>query len=681
MTMLLVLAQAALAAAPAPVATLPVAPVAAPAQQGVISYGPEFFAAAGSANALEMVQRLPGFRLDTGDTVRGFEGAAGNALIDGRRPASKSDPLDAVLQRIPISKVARIDVIRGGAPGIDMQGKSVLANVVLKDGGGFRGLAAASLNYVQDDGRLAPSVRLEGSGGSNGRAWEIGLRSGRGVDDGAGPGPEMRIDHAGNLLARSQLKAKADSMQHTATAAYETPLFGGRLRLNGRLFADYYDYREVNAFTLPAGQLITTRDSDDKVETEIGARWTRDFGARTNLEAIGLRQTKDETFQELFDQHPGDLSDFKLHRRSSESIARTVLKFRQSERLSWELGGEGAFNQLDSNTGFAEGGVPVDLPAANVQVKETRGEGFVKAVWRPLAALTIEGAVREEGSKISSSGDVALEKTLYFTKPRVAVTWDATATTQLRARFEQVVGQLNFDDFVASASLNKGQVVAGNPNLNPEQAWVSEAAVEQRFWKGGAAVLTLRHSALTDTIDYAPVFVGSDFFERRDNVGQGTKDELIASLTLPLDKLLKGAQLRGEATWRRSEVTDPTTHRKREISALRPLEWEAHFTHDLPQWRVNWGVDAFGAWRETRYHTDQVEIRKLKTYVVPFAEWKPRKDLSVRLELGNVTARGFRNTRYVYDGPRGARPYDYVDDRDVQFGRMYYVRVRKTFGA
>src|SRR5262245_20133113 len=109
-------------------AAVPVAE--APPQQGVTSYGPEFFAAQQPSTAADMLQRIPGFSLDNGASVRGFEGAAGNVLIDGQRPASKSDSLQDILFRIPANKVERIDIIRGGAPGIDMQGKTVLANVI-----------------------------------------------------------------------------------------------------------------------------------------------------------------------------------------------------------------------------------------------------------------------------------------------------------------------------------------------------------------------------------------------------------------------------------------------------------------------------------------------------------------------------------------------------------------------
>src|SRR5206468_2674515 len=91
------LAQAAVAAAP-------VAAAAPPQQQGVVSYPASYFASGNTNTALDMLGRLPDFRLDTGDNVRGFEGAAGNVLINGQRPSSKTDALDAILQRIPISK-------------------------------------------------------------------------------------------------------------------------------------------------------------------------------------------------------------------------------------------------------------------------------------------------------------------------------------------------------------------------------------------------------------------------------------------------------------------------------------------------------------------------------------------------------------------------------------------------
>ena len=161
MLLINVLAQAAVAAAP-------LQSTPAPAAQGVIGYPSSFFAGQQVANAAEMLGRVPGFSLDTGDSVRGFEGAAGNVLVDGQRPTSKSDNLEEILRRIPAGQIERIDIIRGGAPGIDMQGKSVLANVIKKSGGGFRGLYAVANNHLSD-GRNMHGMRVELSGGDGAR--------------------------------------------------------------------------------------------------------------------------------------------------------------------------------------------------------------------------------------------------------------------------------------------------------------------------------------------------------------------------------------------------------------------------------------------------------------------------------------------------------------------------------
>jgi outer membrane receptor protein involved in Fe transport len=162
-------------------------PPAGAQSSGVVSYPPAFFAAFNPTNAFDMVGRLPSFNLDTGASVRGFEGAAGNVLIDGQRPSSKSDSVDQVLQRIPAGKVERVDVIRGGAPGIDMQGKTMIANVILKKGGGVRGAIEAK-DYRLTNGRNFNIGKLEASGSFGDSLWELGVRGGALPDDGISTG-------------------------------------------------------------------------------------------------------------------------------------------------------------------------------------------------------------------------------------------------------------------------------------------------------------------------------------------------------------------------------------------------------------------------------------------------------------------------------------------------------------
>src|SRR5215472_13544132 len=103
------------ASAPALAADAAAAAVTSDAEgHSVIAYPASFFASMGLDTAYDMVLRVPGFVFDDGSNVRGFAGAAGNVLIDGERPTSKTDDLVSILKRVPASAVERIDLIRGG---------------------------------------------------------------------------------------------------------------------------------------------------------------------------------------------------------------------------------------------------------------------------------------------------------------------------------------------------------------------------------------------------------------------------------------------------------------------------------------------------------------------------------------------------------------------------------------
>jgi outer membrane receptor protein involved in Fe transport len=631
-----------------------------------------------------MLGRVPGFQLDTGDSVRGYEGAAGNVLIDGQRPSTKTDGLDQILIRIPAGQVERIDIIRGGAPGIDMQGKTVIANVIKKSGSGFRGLFAVANDHLWD-GRNMHGMRLELSGGDGQRTWEALARYGYGNDDGGEFGPLLRVAPDGSIIRRAAVKSESDGLQQILSGAYSQPLAGGRISVNGRLFWDSWKSEETDRFTTPANLGVASSvDPYDEFQSEVGARYNRDFGAKTRLEVVGLRTDDKYHAFDLFTFGP-DTSEFRNRRTSSETIGRAVLKRQQSPTLSFEAGAEGALNKLDTHSKDFENGADTPLPAADVQVEERRGEAFAKATWRPTPQWTLDTSVRYEASRISSDGDVVLEKTLHFWKPRVAVSWQPLKDTQVRVRVEREVGQLDFDDFVAGSDFVSGTgVSAGNPDLNPQQAWVGEAAFEQHFWNSGALTLTYRHSELKDVIDRGPVFLPTgEVFDQPTNIGDGTKDELIVNLNVPSDHFgWKGGLLKGELNKRWSRVTDPTTLTHRTISKLRPLEWSVDYSQDLPGIGTSFGFDLYSGWSQVSYRYNYVrEVKLHNAYLVTWLEKRLDPTVVVRFELRNATERGIRIATHIYDGPRSTSGLAFTDDRDLTPGRSFYFRVRKTFGG
>jgi hypothetical protein len=662
-----------------PIATLPppsARPGGAPAS-GVTSYPFDFFAASQPNTARDMVDRLPGFVFDDGDSVRGFAGAAGNVLIDGARPASKTDDLDAVLRRIPASRVNHIDIIRGGAPGIDMQGKTVIANVVRKTDAATTGLVAAANQFDINDGRQNPTVRLEATRRAGETSVEGSLLVSKFADDGAGDGPETATGPGRKFAFANHDNTVGGGGNANLTGAYTTSLLGGSFRLNLQLFGQQYIYdeRDQNSSSLSLPPTLD-HQHQNKEQSELGLTYDHNFGPKLATETLFIQQVQGEDFLDHFRQ-PGVDDRFREQHTNGESILRFTATYNPTKDLTIEAGGEGDYNWLDSHTGFVADGLALALPAANVQVKEMRGEAFAKATWVINPKLTAEVGLRIEASHLTSSGDVIVDNTFVYPKPRMVLTWSPDEADQFRARVEEEVGQLDFNYFVANSSLTTGKIFTGNPNLTPQQALVYEAAYERRFWGKGDVSITYRHSNLTSVIDRAPVVSPAGDFDQPANIGGGTKDELITAVNLPLDRFgIKGGLIRANATWRHSRVTDPTTGRERALGLLRPREGEIDFSQDLPQWRLNWGGTYNMGWRQPYYDFNQVEVDNFRPYGTVFVEYRPRPGLSLRGEVDDIGA-DFRRTLEIFPDLRSTTAQQLNDIRSLYFGPTLYFRVRQ----
>jgi hypothetical protein len=662
------------------------APAAAPASPPatVTSYPPSFFAGVRPNTALDMINALPGFTLDTGDQVRGFAGAAGNVLIDGDRPATKNDFLGDILQRIPASSVERIDVIRGGAPGIDMLGKTVIANVIRKPNAGLE-LTTEVQGLVLANGIVEHALRVEATRRVGQLSFEASLQLSSGPDDGTGNGPHTVETPNGAILQTDEEHYFGWADNDKVTAAVEGPVAGGTLRLEGSLVGNPYWSRNNDLSPLPAAQQAELyRQIQNTGET--GARFVRSLGPHLSLEVYALQQLSD--FSERDDlATPFDVTLFSLGKRQGESILRASLSWDVGTRLTIRSGLEGDYNWLVSHTVETDQGAPVFVPAADVRVSELRGETFTDLTWRAAHDLVLEAGLRVEGSELSSRGDVVDNQTFVFPKPRVVLTWTPDVADQLEFRVEREITQLDFGDFAAQGSLEQGEH-AGNPQLTPQQDWVAEATYDQQFWKGGDLSIAFRDYWFTDVIDFAavcgdPTCAPNLEFAAPSNIGAGEKRELVLALTLPTDNLmLKNGQLILRATWRYSRVIDPSTLVPREISGLQPLAAEAHFTQGLASLKSTWGFDVFAANRQREYLFSEIDTQELGPWLDVFFEYKPKPDLSIRFEGDNLTTHGLEQVRAFYDPFRdvGGGTPSLVDRRDPHFGQEFQVRVRKTFG-
>ena len=485
-------------------------PVEGQASAGVTAYPASFFTPFQPNTATDMLSRVPGFVLDDGGDVRGFADAVGNVLIDGQRPSSKSDDLEQVLRRIPASQVERIDLIRGGAPGIDMQGKTVVANIIRKQNTGVTGVVTLSDGYLPKDGRQTPRMRIELQDRKNGTSLEASFTLASFYDDGAGDGPETETAPDGTRLYKSKDNTAGGGGQSIATLTYSTPAFGGTLKLNGQLFGQtyLYDERDQDVTSLLDPPAIE-HDHGNQERSEFGATYDRSFGAQLSTETLFIQQFQAEDYLTLY-QDPGDMERFREGHVNGESILRSTATYALSPALQLQAGAEADYNWLDARNTYVDNAVLIQLPAADVDITETRGEVFGKATW------ILNPQVHRGGSacdwKASQHQPPAATwswaRRWCIPKPRARLHLVARVKAdQFRVRIERG-GQPSSTSTTSSPppALTTGQIYVGNPNLNASAGdWCSRSAYERRFWKTGDVSFTYRHSDLTDVIDRAPV--------------------------------------------------------------------------------------------------------------------------------------------------------------------------------
>jgi len=665
------------AGAQTPAAQEPAAPPqsAEAQQQGVLPFTPDFFAQYSPNTALDMVGRIPGFTVVDGDGSRGFEGSVGNVLINGARPASKNDTGSNVLGRTLATQVERIDLIRGGAPGIDMQGFSVVANVVLKTQSSRQSIINAGATFF-DGGHDLFNGSYQFTAVEGDRSWGVTLADGLGMSDSNGDGRSVRRDAAGTILRDEAFTNDQYGGGTSIRANYAQPVMSGKIDLTARYGTN--DFQGTSRLT-SGDDFRANGFSNNSEGGEFGVVYTRPFGERLNLETRFIHEFDQFESVSIANSSTGGVASpeqiFDSEGESSETILRSLLRLEQSEALTFEAGGEVAYNMLETTQAFSVGGVAVPLPGASVKVEEARGEVFGKGTWRVHPDLTLEGGLRLEASEISQSGDTSREERFFFAKPRILATWTPMAETQFRFRFERELGQLDFGDFAASADLEDENVLGGNADLEPEQRWISELTFERRFLKDGIVSIGYRHDAIVDAIDVIPL---EDGLSAVGNIGDGTLDQLAVNVTLPLDWTgFSGGKFGFRNTWNRTEVTDPTTGETRAISGVRPTQAVVSLSQNITTWDVNWSVAWIPLLGNRSFDPDQTGGFRGRDYFELSASYKPTPTLTLSAQVNLWD--DFQTFRTAYADRTPARPVLFTETREIDPRTFVRISLRKTF--
>jgi hypothetical protein len=641
-----------------------------PATAGTEIFPADYFAAAHPADAYDMVRKLPGFELiDIDDEVRGFAGSRGNVLFDGRVPSGKQETLEQMLRRIPASSVLRIELIRGGAGATATGGFSMVANIVRRTETATSYSVLAGLSAAPEIG-ARPDFRLEMSNQRGGRRFEGALALETDIDDDSGKGAIVER-HDDGTVEREDRDEREVQRTLSADAEYKFPGAGGELVGNASLDREKTSERIL---TREEDSMSLALEQERVWNAEAGVQYNTDLGAG---ELEGLVVHRRSWLRSLADE---DDESFAEKTRTSESVGRLEYR-RGSDRLRHFASVEVALNSLDGEARLTEAGIPVPIPGSDANVAEKRAEAAIGSIWKPRADLVVEPSLRAEISNIKARGDSPSNESFLFIKPRLRVTWDG-GRTRLQGTIEREAAQLDFQDFVASAELDRDDILAGAKSLRPPTTWSVSALIERKFWNDGSLTLTYRREWIDDVIDRVVIDQDGDLSDAVGNIGRGKRRVIKAELTAPFARLgLPGAQLKASLTFLKSRVTDPVTGERRSISEDRPFEGDLNFTDDLPGGRWSWGVDASLAHREREFRFDEIREERKETSLGAFVEYRPAQSWRARLEAENLTSRTLADERDKFDGLRSSGILDSIETRRIKTAPIFSLSVRKSFGA
>lgn len=559
------------------------------------SYAADFFSRFNPQTALDMVSRLPGFTLDVGtEGVRGFSSGSGNVFVDGQRPSTKTS-LTEVLERLPAAAVDRIELIRDSGGSAEAAGQTVIANIITS-----ASVTAGSWSAEMErapDGRVYPRAEISVTQPLG--DWQVQTKANAFWE---------RFSFIS--LRRDLLDAEGNSVRYQEEALPSTlsemylfsegkrAVAGGTLTLNGRL--GYSDYGQTTTRTGFPGRGTPDAEALDRriikfdstyAEAEAGVEWLRPLPDDWTLKLVGLGTWRDEQQQsrarlEIPPRSPPVRSGFDGTRKPLELVARATMSKVGAATFRPEIGGELAFNALDSTLAFSSA-TSAAIPASNVRIEELRAEAFANFAWPIDANWTLEGGLAIEGSKISVSGDAENEQAIVVLKPSAGLSRKLGTAGSVRFDIRRSAGQLDFEDFAASAEVEEDREFAGNPQLIPDKTWRVSSTADWRTTSGSAVNLTVFHEWKEDVLEQVLLASGAPGLG---NAGAARSWGLEGSLTLPLHRLLPGGQLESSFEFSESRFDDPLTRTTRRLNGLQRPEAEVSLRQDLPVIGLAWGA-------------------------------------------------------------------------------------------
>ncbi len=667
----------------------------APADARTNRYEASFFAPFAPRTALDIARQVPGFSLDLGNAdVRGFAGAVGNVVINGARPSTKSESLEALLNRIPASRVVRVEVGPGDLYGADYASKGQVLNVVLSAEAGFDGEVSASVRR-DFTGHLSPngSVTALIKRGDSSFNLSAGTRRFDSTEEGT---DDLYDAPTGDLLEhRRKINTIRDHAPFIAGSWAHEEADDKAIHLNARWSPATFKLTQRNHVTPTSGgerDDLLIQDYDTPV-IELGGDISRPLGNGA-IKFVGLatRRKRDNFDAYYFRGVGGDpvLGGFEQSEKAKlkETIGR--LSYSQPKLLgfSFEAGLEAAYNKLDDNLELfvlddSGARTRIDLPIDNATVSELRGEAYVNAGRSLSKDVRLDLGLRYEASKLKVRGDATADRTLKFLKPSITLDWRPGGGWHTQASLRRTVSQLNFYDFISSADLASNRINGGNAELQPQRTWEARLLAEKPILGDGLVKVELGYDLVQLLQDRVLVFDDQgNAFDAPGNLGTGRRQFIDFNLDAPLSKFgLSGVRWKTNITLQRTRVEDPIWHTQRRWTDFWPwFQWFSELRRD--KGAFSYGIAVSDRDKFYLFRTDEIYSNKNGgPFGTAFVEYRPDSRTTIRLDAENIFDTNATAHRVLYRPNRTILAPTFIEDRERNIHTAFQLTLKRSFGG
>lgn len=676
----------------------------------VVTYDKAYFEAFSPVTLLDMLQSVPGVpdilnknrqqtrraQFGGGGGQRGFGSSGDQILMDGKRLAGKANNIDDTLSRISASQVARIELIRGAASGLDVQSQGLVINIIMLEG------ATTSTTFWQIKGEysgghnVVPEFLISHSGSMDRLDYSFSYE--RKDNDFFFDTTETFLDGDGNQTATQTIAGgfgrDGHKLNTNLSYGFED---GGRLRLNGLYEPNGNGGRETRSKTDRTLDPIVWDNDRNFGKWEVGGDYSRSLGLLGDLKSLFVvSKNTEDTVVNRFEgsgveryEYTRDITNLdRLEKIFRSSITKSI-----TSAQSLEIGGEAAINTFDKTFDSLNRDVAADPliigNSDNVEIKENRYEVFANHSYNINSDMVLQSSLTTEFSKIVAdnifaNGDVNRRDTNFtYLKPRINFRYDYSPQDQFRVLIEKKVSQLNFNNFVTRFDQQEQVFKLGNTNIRPEQTWDFALTYEHRLPNDTgsfeAEVFYRKYTDHISNVDFteyvdnglnptdldsffaltpaqlqpARDFIndtdngGSDFTPKSGNIptAKGYGIKLKSNLRLGFIGAPQ-ATLSVNYTYERRRTTDQFTGLERNFDRHSDHRVDINFRHDITEYQFTYGFETTIRSDDARYYINYFWPNQPAANIKVFAEKTIFTSYKLRLEAEGLT-RNRGSSRYI----------------------------------